>query len=107
MRLLAKQAIVVGMAPNPEPDDSIRGVDSQSSVVGADAHRPEPTDFLEVKCRMPRDLASGARRRDRQDRVPRMAGTDTGPRSRKTRDESERFGFAGSVITKGLACKVV
>jgi hypothetical protein len=53
MRLLAKQAIVVGMAPNPEPDDSIRGVDSQSSVVGADAHRPEPTDFLEVKCRMP------------------------------------------------------
>jgi hypothetical protein len=37
------------MATNPEPDKSIRGVDSQSSVVGADAHRPEPTDFLEVK----------------------------------------------------------
>jgi hypothetical protein len=49
MRLLAKQAIVVSMATNPEPDESIRGVDGQGSVVGADPDRPEPTDVLEMK----------------------------------------------------------
>jgi hypothetical protein len=49
MRLLAKQAIIVGMAANPEPDESIGGVDGQGSVVGADPSRPEPTDFLKVE----------------------------------------------------------
>jgi hypothetical protein len=47
--LLAKQAIVVGMAANPEPDESVGRADGQSSVVGADPHRPKPPDFLEVK----------------------------------------------------------
>jgi len=49
MRLLAKQAIVVGMAPDPEPDESVGGVDGQGSVVAADPRGPEPADFLEVK----------------------------------------------------------
>src|SRR5262245_39771768 len=49
MRLLAKQAIVVGMAANPEPDESIGRLDGQGSVVGADSNRPEATDFLEVQ----------------------------------------------------------
>ena len=49
MRLLAKQTIVVSMAANPEPDESVRRVDGQGSVVGADPHRPEATDLLEVK----------------------------------------------------------
>ena len=47
--LLAKQPIVVGMAANPEPDESIRRFDGQSSVMDADPRRPEPADFLEVK----------------------------------------------------------
>lgn len=49
MRLLAKQAIVLSMATNPEPDESVRRVDGEGSVVGADPDRPEATDFLEVK----------------------------------------------------------
>jgi hypothetical protein len=49
MRLLAKQPIVVGMAANPEPDESVGRVDGQGSVVGADPSRPEPTDFLKVE----------------------------------------------------------
>ena len=49
MRLLAKQAIVVSMAANPEPDEPIGRVDGQSTVVSADPRRPEPTDLLEVK----------------------------------------------------------
>jgi hypothetical protein len=56
MRLLAKQAIVVSMATNPEPDESVRHVDGKGSVVGADAHRPEATDFLEMERGMPRIL---------------------------------------------------
>lgn len=53
MRLLAKQAIVVSMAANPEPDESVGRVDGQGSVVGTDSRRPEPTDLLEVKRGMP------------------------------------------------------
>ena len=49
MRLLAKQAIVVSMAANPEPDESVGRFDGQGSVVGADPRRPEPADFLEMK----------------------------------------------------------
>jgi hypothetical protein len=49
MRLLAKQAIIVSVAANPEPDEPVGRVDGQGSVVSADARRPEPTDLLEVK----------------------------------------------------------
>ena len=56
MRLLAKQAIVVSMAANPELDEPVGRVDGQGSVVRADTHRPEATDLLEVKCGMPRIL---------------------------------------------------
>ena len=56
MRLLAKQTIVVSMAANPEPDESVRRVDGQGAVVGADPYRPEATDLLEVKRGMPRIL---------------------------------------------------
>jgi hypothetical protein len=49
MRLLAKQAIVVSMAANPEPNEPVGRVDGQGSVVSADPCRPEPTDLLEVK----------------------------------------------------------
>ncbi len=105
MRLLAKQPIVVGMAANPEPDESIGRFDGQGSVVGADPRRPEPADFLEVKDAA--DLASDARTIDRRDRVPRTARTDIAPGSREMRDESEGCGLAGGVITKGLGSKVV
>ena len=53
MRLLAKQSIVVGMAANPEPDESVCRFDGEGAVVGANASRPEPADLLEVKRRMP------------------------------------------------------
>jgi hypothetical protein len=56
MRLLAKQTIVVSMATNPEPDEPVRRVDGQGSVVSADTHRPEATDLLEMKRGMPRIL---------------------------------------------------
>jgi hypothetical protein len=49
MRLLAKQAIVVSMTANPEPDEPVGRVDGQGSVVSADPYRPEPTDPFEVK----------------------------------------------------------
>jgi hypothetical protein len=49
MRLLAKQAIVVSMAANPEPDEPVGCIDGQGSVVSANPRRPEPTDLLEVK----------------------------------------------------------
>jgi hypothetical protein len=49
MWLLAKQAIVVSMAANPEPDEPVEPVDGQGAVVGADSRRPKPTDLLEVK----------------------------------------------------------
>jgi hypothetical protein len=47
MRLLAKQAIVVRMAADPEPDESVWCVDGQGSVMGTDPRRPEPADLLE------------------------------------------------------------
>ena len=49
MRLLAKQTIVVGMAANPEPDESIGHFDGQRAVADADPRRPEATDLFEVK----------------------------------------------------------
>jgi hypothetical protein len=48
-----KQAIVVGVAANPEPDESIGRLDRERSVVGADPRRPEPPDSLEMKRWMP------------------------------------------------------
>jgi hypothetical protein len=56
MRLLAKQAIVVGMAANPEPDEAVCRFDREGAVVSADASRPEPADFLEVEGGMSRIL---------------------------------------------------
>ena len=52
MRLLAKQAIVVGM----EPDETIRRFDRQRAVVRANPCRPELAYLLEVKRRVPRLL---------------------------------------------------
>ena len=53
MRLLAKQTIVVSIAADPEPDEPVRRVDREGSVVSADSRGPEPPHFLEVKRRMP------------------------------------------------------
>jgi hypothetical protein len=49
MRLSAKQAIVVSMAANPEPDEPVRHIDGQGSAVSACPRRPRPTDLFEVK----------------------------------------------------------
>ena len=52
MRLLAKQAIVVGMTADPEPQEPIARLDAQGTMVPADAHGPEAPDLLEVEGRM-------------------------------------------------------
>jgi hypothetical protein len=46
---LAKQPIVVGMAPNPEPNQPVRCFDREGAIVSADTSRPEATYLLEVK----------------------------------------------------------
>jgi hypothetical protein len=56
IRLSAEKAIVVGMAADPEPDESVAGFHGQRSVVGSDSRRPEPANSLEVKCGMSRIL---------------------------------------------------
>jgi hypothetical protein len=53
MRLLAKQAIVVGMTANPEPDESVWCFDRKGAVVSPDSSGPEPADLLEVKRGVP------------------------------------------------------
>jgi hypothetical protein len=53
MRLLAKQPIVVGMAANPEPDESVWRFDREGAVVSSNPSRPEAADLLEVKRGMP------------------------------------------------------
>ena len=49
MRWLAKQAIVVGVAADPEPHESVWHLHRQSAVVSPDPSGPEPADLLEVK----------------------------------------------------------
>ena len=53
MRMLAKQPIVVGMAANPEPNESIWRFDREGAVAASHPSRPEPADLLEVKRGMP------------------------------------------------------
>jgi hypothetical protein len=47
--LLAKQPIVVGMTADPKPDQPVRYLDREGTIVRADAGRPEPAYLLEVK----------------------------------------------------------
>jgi len=54
--LLTKQSIVIGMAANPEPDESVRCFDCEGAIVSADAGRPNPAYLLEVKRRVSRIL---------------------------------------------------
>ena len=56
MRLLAKQAIVVGVAADPEPDEPVWHLHRKRSVVSPDPSGPERADLLEVKRGMPRIL---------------------------------------------------
>ena len=51
---LADQLVVLGMRPDPEPDDAVCCFHAQGAVVDANARGVEPTDFLEVKRGMPR-----------------------------------------------------
>ena len=56
MCLVAKQAIVVRMTADPEPQEPIARFDAQGTMVPADAHGPEAPDLLEVEGRMSRVL---------------------------------------------------
>jgi len=52
LRLLAKQAIVVGMAADPEPYESVGRLYREGAIVSPDPSRPEAADLLEVMGRM-------------------------------------------------------
>jgi hypothetical protein len=54
MRLPFEHAIVLVMASNPEPEKAIRNGGGQSAMLKPDSNRPNLTDFLELKRRMPR-----------------------------------------------------
>ena len=56
MRLLAKQAIVVGMTADPKPQEPIAGFDAQGTMVPAHSHGPEAPDLLEMEGRVSRVL---------------------------------------------------
>jgi len=49
MRWLASDAIVLRMAADPEPQDAIRCVDCQRTIVCADARRVEPANAFEMQ----------------------------------------------------------
>jgi hypothetical protein len=47
-RLLSDELVILGMASNPEPRDSVFHVSANSTPVKADARGPELTDVLEM-----------------------------------------------------------
>ena len=49
MRWLASDAIVLRMGADPEPQDAIRCVDCQRTIVSADARRVEPANSFEMQ----------------------------------------------------------
>ena len=49
-----KELVVVRMRPDPEPDDTIGGLDSQRAMTVPHPSRPEATELLEVKRRIAR-----------------------------------------------------
>ncbi len=51
---LADQLVVLGVRPNPEPDDAVGCFHSHRAIVNAHARRVEAPNLLEVKRRVPR-----------------------------------------------------
>ena len=52
MRWLASDAVILRMAPDPKPQDTIRGVDGQRAIMGTDASGVEPAHSLEMQRRV-------------------------------------------------------
>ena len=46
--------VIVSVGANPEPVDSTLGIETKRSIVIADPYRPELSDVLQAKRRMPR-----------------------------------------------------
>ena len=51
---LGKQAIVIGVGPDPEPQNAFLRFNAQRPVMDADAHGPESVNFLQVQRRVVR-----------------------------------------------------
>ncbi len=51
-RTLANQRIVLGMRSDPEPENAIRNVHSERTIVIPHAHRPKSPNLLEMQGRM-------------------------------------------------------
>jgi len=49
MRWLASDAVVLGMAADPEPEDAVGCVDCQRAIVSADASGVEPANSFEMQ----------------------------------------------------------
>src|SRR3989442_15923238 len=96
----AKHPIVVGIAANPEPDEPVRCFGREGAIVRADAGRPEAAYLLEVKRRVPRILLEARVRLLGELLTSPAAELGRTPRSRGTRDGSDRRGLAGCVVTK-------
>ena len=54
--LFAKQPIVVGVATDPEPHETVRRLDGEGAVVSSDSSGPEASCLLELKRWIPRIL---------------------------------------------------
>jgi len=48
------------MTADPKPDQPVRYLDREGTIVSADAGRPEPAYLLEVKCGMTWIVLQGA-----------------------------------------------
>lgn len=52
MCCLGDQSVVVGMAADPEPENTVRHANAKCSVAQADPNRPELLDLFEVQGRV-------------------------------------------------------
>jgi hypothetical protein len=53
-RELSDELVVIGVRTDPEPNEILTRLDCERAVVQAYARRPEPTQLLEMKRRVPR-----------------------------------------------------
>lgn len=53
-RLAPEEQVILGVAPDPEPNDLVFTLGGKRPMVKSDTRRPDPADALEVERRVPR-----------------------------------------------------
>jgi hypothetical protein len=53
-RLTPKEPVILGVAPDPEPNDLAFPFGGKGRMVKSDSRRPDPADALDVERRVPR-----------------------------------------------------